>query len=876
MRIALTATLAALAFAAIAPSGFAQPNTPWTPSGTPVTQTPRSLPALPWLSDYRTFRLDAAEMRRHLDGAPLETAPHARLLAAEVPVPMPDGTVQRFLVTESPIMSSELQARIPVRTYAGRSKDDPYSTIRLSLSPEGFHGYVMSPNGDVMIDPVGLHTSVEHVSYFRRNNGQPRDFKCFGAVEALGYQQARAMLMGGREADSTGGTLKTFRLAMNTTGEYTNFFGGVANAQNRVVISVNRVTGVYERDIAIRLNLTYINCYPDPNTDPFSNNNGGAMLSQNQSDMDAKVGNANYDIGHVFSTGGGGVAGLGVVGVTGQKARGVTGSPQPFGDPFDIDYVAHEMGHQFGAHHTFAGTAGSCSGNGTASSAYEPGSGSTIMAYAGICGSQNVQNFSDPYFHTRSFDQIFALRQATSAGIVTNNGGATPIISAGPTYTIPRGTPFKLTAVGSHPQNLPLTYCWEQYNLGTTDTTRPIFRSRNPSTSPTRFLPRLEDVLSNLNPTWEPYVAVDRWLTFRVTARDNMTGGGGSAYASTTINVSGNPFRVTSPNTAVTWGAGETRTVTWDVGGGSVASHVNILLSTNGGMSYATGGAIMLKANTPNDGSEPIQVPFNTTGTARIIVEAVGNIFYDVSDTNFTITNPAPVGGSLNPNSASAGAPGLTLTVNGSGFVPGSVVRWNGANRTTTFVNANQLTATLTSADLASPGSATVTVSNPAPGGGTSAAMTFTVVGGPSIVSPSGFTILSGTLQSGSLASLSASNNQYLEIFNMAQPISVEFTSTSPVASPSSLTFSYEGHSTAQNNLQALELWDFVAGAWVLVDSRPGTTVDSTVTVTPANPARFVQAGTGTMRAKVSATPNMRDQRAWVKRMDLVSWTVAP
>jgi hypothetical protein len=454
--------------------------------------------------------------------------------------------------------------------------------------------------------------------------------------------------------------LRTYRLALACTGEYASFHGGtVPLVRAAMITSVNRVVGVYEKEVGIRMVLVPNNdtlIFLNAGTDPYSNTNGSAMLSQNQTTIDARIGSANYDIGHVFSTGGGGVASLACVCVNGMKARGVTGSPQPIGDPFDIDYVAHEMGHQFGANHTFNSITGSCGGgNRVASRAYEPGSGSTIMAYAGICGSDDLQPNSDPYFHTASYDEIIAYTNngtGNSCAVITNTGNLAPIVNvpAGG-FFIPRSTPFALTGSASDPNNDPLTYDWQQFDLGPAGTwnnpsgNAPIFRVWNPTTSPTRTFPRLQNLLNNTTPVGEILPTYGRTLTFRLVARDNKAGGGGVNYAQIQFQVDGNsgPFTVTYPNTNVTLPGYSTPTVTWNVANTNVlpvnCQFVNILLSVNGGNTFP----IVLKANTPNDGSEEVLLPDNQTTQARIKVEAVGNIFFDISNVNFSIQGIIPV-----------------------------------------------------------------------------------------------------------------------------------------------------------------------------------------------------------------------------------------
>ncbi len=340
---------------------------------------------------------------------------------------------------------------------------------------------------------------------------------------------------------------------------------------------------------------------------------------------------------------------------TGTKARGVTGSSNPVGDGFDVDYVAHEMGHQFGANHTFNGTTGNCGGgNRSSSAAYEPGSGSTIMAYAGICGAEDLQPHSDDTFHTKSFDEIVAFSTGvtgSSCAAITATGNTAPSVDAGAAYTIPEQTPFTLTGSASDAEAPgSLTYMWEELDLGAAAppnddvaAARPIFRSFVPLTVPSRTFPRLSDILANIATLGESMSTRDRTLTFRLTARDNQLGGGGVDWDTTTVTVAAaaGPFTVTQPNTAASWAGNSTQTITWAVAGTDLApvscASVAIALSTDGGNTFPT----VIAATTANDGTESITVPNLPTTQARIRVSCVGNVFFDVSNADFTITPDA-------------------------------------------------------------------------------------------------------------------------------------------------------------------------------------------------------------------------------------------
>lgn len=607
---------------------------------------------------YKVFELNNSLVKDLLNSAPLEFSKEAIYDPAIIYLPMPDGSFQKFKFWESPTMEPELQEKFPeIRTYTGQGIDDPYATLKMDFTPHGFHAMILSPNGRVFIDPYAKEETRYYISYYSKDYvKQNAEFEC----EVIYHDEYIKPSYNYYEniLTPTGPQLRTYRLANAATGEYTQYHGGtVALGLAAVTTSVNRVNGVYEREVAIRMVLVANNnliIYTNPSTDPYSNNNGSLMLSQNISNLNTVIGSANYDIGHVFSTGGGGIAYLGCV-CTSNKAGGVTGAPNPIGDPFDIDYVAHEMGHQFGANHTFNGNTGSCSGNRNASTAYEPGSGSTIMAYAGICFPQDLQPHSDAYFHTVSFDEIVAYTNSgpgNSCAQVTNTGNNAPTITipSGGFY-IPKSTPFVLKGSATDSNGDALTYCWEEFDLGPAGDPNspvgdaPIIRSFNPSSSNLRYIPQLNDLINNTSTYGVLLPTYSRNLKFRLTVRDNKAGGGGVDRLQVNFAVDGNsgPFTVTSPNTAVNWEGNSQQTVTWNVANTNLppvnCANVRILLSTDGGYNFND----TILSSTANDGSELITVPNIATTQARIKVEAVGNIFFDISNTNFIITYSAPV-----------------------------------------------------------------------------------------------------------------------------------------------------------------------------------------------------------------------------------------
>jgi hypothetical protein len=616
-------------------------------------------------------RLNKDALAHVLSQAPMEFSEAAIRTKILITIPMPDRSFSQFWIEESPIMEASLAAQFPdIKTYQGQGIDDPTATTRFDWTPNGFHAIVLSSSGTVYVDPN--KSDSDYISYYKRDFRRAGEtFHCFvDDSSPVMDQQSTSELV--PNAVINAGTLHTYRLAVAATGEYTTFQGGtVALALAAINTTMNRVNGIYQRELSVRMvliaNETNV-IYTNAMTDPYTNGNPNAMINENQSNLDMMIGDANYDIGHVFGTNSGGLAGAGVC-ATGSKGRGVTGSAAPVGDSFDVDYVAHEMGHQFGAKHTFNGTTSNCGGgNRVAGSAYEPGSGSTIMGYAGICGAENLQSNSNDYFHVKSLEEIVAFVGGNACDVETATGNIAPTVNAGANFNIPMGTPFILTATGSDANGDALTFAWEEYDLGTQsppstdDGSRPIFRSFNPTVSPARTFPKLSDILNNTSTFGESLPTTTRNMTFQVTARDNRVGGGGVRSSTMQLNVtaSSGPFTVTQPNSALVWTTGTMQTVTWNVANTTAApvscANVKISLSTDGGNTFP----IVLDASTPNDGSDTITVPNLPSISARVKVEAVGNIFFDISNTNFivnrppVITCPANVVTSTDPGACSA------------------------------------------------------------------------------------------------------------------------------------------------------------------------------------------------------------------------------
>lgn len=580
----------------------------------------------------------------------------------EITIPNAKGVLEKFQVWESSNFDPELQAKYPeIRAYEGSGLDDKSAKIHFSLSPRGIQTMLFRADKATEFIEQNPDNKEEYVLFSSKDAASKLKLVC-KTIDAVVNNKE------GKTAKTASNTkvFKTLRLALSCTGEYTAYFGGTkALALAGMNATLTRVNGVLNKDLALKLVLIANNdavIYTDASTDPYSNASAGADGAWNQevqTTLTDVIGNNNYDIGHLFgASGGGGNAGcIGCIcsnpTTNDPLAKGSAfTSPsdgRPEGDTFDIDFVIHEFGHQLGANHTFSYDSGE-----RTSVNVEPGSGSTIMGYAGVTGDYDIQNNSDDYFAYASIWQIQNTLAGKSCPVSTSLTNNPPVINAGIDYTIPISTPFILKGTGSDPEGDVVTYTWEEYDNAVTTSGAnsiayptkpdgPLFRSFAPTSSAVRYMPSFDSVLQNkLTTTWESVSSIARTLNFTLTGRDNAALG--TAQTNTdamVVNVvsTAGPFAITSHSTDdVSWQQGSSQTITWSVNNTNNlqgSSLVNIKLSTDGGLTFPT----TLAANTQNDGSEVIVLPASVPSSTncRLLIEPTENIYYALNSKAFAI-----------------------------------------------------------------------------------------------------------------------------------------------------------------------------------------------------------------------------------------------
>lgn len=635
---------------------------------------------------FSLYQIDFNLLKTKLNTAPKNSE---KIEGLKIDIPNPNGLTESFIITKTDVLPKKHQAvGADIQTFFGYNELHPNIWISLDYTNHGFHAMVTgTKDGDYFIDPYQMNDTENYLIYYKKDNINDKTFECLVQDDNLITDISEGEININKNAIETDCKLRTYRLAIACTGEYTGFHGGtIALAQSGIATTINRVNQMFRRDFGVVLNIvtgTSI-IYVDSINDPYTNGDIYSMLGDNEGIIDGVIGIPNYDIGHVFGTAGftsGGLATREGICLSPDKGAGVTTLESPIGDQYDIDFVAHEIAHQFGARHTFNSFIGACSGylQRNPVSAYEPGSASTIMGYAGLCAepsgglNTNVQDMTDAMFHSYTIYEIsksIITGNASQCGTVNSTANIKPVADAGPVfYNIPINTPFEL--VGNSTDNNTAdvhTYSWEQYDLAptgvpaftgglpqvlpgqnipiATSTDQPNFRTFLPTTNKTRYIPTLDSLVANVMwPKYEMIPSVTRTAKFRLTVRDNNTTCGCTDYDEIDINFDGTkgPFIVNYPNnTGITWNAANSQTVTWDVAGTDNApvscANVDIFLSIDGGYTYS----YPLALGVPNDGNQNITVPNIGTTTARVKVICSDNIFFDISNNNFTIV-PAPV-----------------------------------------------------------------------------------------------------------------------------------------------------------------------------------------------------------------------------------------
>ncbi|GAB3889166.1 reprolysin-like metallopeptidase [Spirosoma agri] len=653
------------------------------------------------IDKFAAYQLKTDALRAHLSKAPQEFQPATTTLRLDIP--LPNGTTEPFAMTESSVLSPQLAAQYrDIKTYAGKGLNHPTYTIRLSLTSSGFDAIVLGvETSAVYITKVSREVSnQQYVTYFARDvkkNDPAKPFGSFGKcstvtplIEAL-PEKSGAKARSGAALNNTGTVLRTFRLALSVTKEFTQTKGGgtVDGSFNAVVGYVNRLNAVYRTELSVAFTLVSGKgtVYSPGNDGGLNNGDLGSMLDKNQVILDNAIGNAGYDIGHVIGNSSGSGEGLAEGSsacVPTSKAKGASSfGDGSFAPVFDDQTFNHEVGHQFSMSHTFNSSIPVCTTR-EAKTSVEPGAGTTIMSYGFTCSDDKNtarnDNYEAPYqpflnFHTVSYQQAVNYINTLSCFTSTPLNNALPMITNFPAnVTIPKSTPFMLSATASDANaGDQLTYSWEGTDIGTVvpdastlanTALPPFFRSYAPSSTGTRLYPRLDAILNGSNKAkGDKLPSVGITTNHTLTVRDNV---GGVTFQSMTVTVDGNsgPFLETT-NLAGTYPASSLQTITWSVANTTAppvnCASVNILLSTDGGQTFPT----TLVANTPNDGSEAIRFPDIRTSQGRIKIVSSNSIFFDISNANFTISDPIMLTGapivkvnSTDPNSSEGNSTG--------------------------------------------------------------------------------------------------------------------------------------------------------------------------------------------------------------------------
>ncbi len=622
------------------------------------------------LQSYRRLALNEENLRATLQqaaGQPVNA--QARATTLNISLPLPDGSFTTVSAYPTEVLSTEIAAQHPeIQTWNVVGQDDKILNGVIDFTALGFHAMLDTPDGDtIFIDPTENDGQREYASFSKRSNTEAfwRTWECNthdSSSPTLSSTAARTA------AAKAGETLHTYDIAIAATAEYTAAKGGQTNALSAITTTVSRVNQIYQRDLSIKLTLVSgtNTIFTNTTTDGYTHGNTSKLIDENITKLGSISTLASFDVGHVFDTAGGGMAYVGVT-CSSYRAGGATGVSNT-GDTFDIDYFAHELGHQFGGSHSFNSKTGSCSGSRSSTTAFEPGSGSTIMGYAGICGTDDLQTYSDAMFHTGSIAEITAFAHdgnGASCATTSSLSNTNPVVSAGLDYTIPARTPFTLNGSATDANGNTLTYSWEQMDTGTASSVdvdtgdNALIRAHLPTTSASRTIPQMSDLVSSVHTLGETLPSTTRTLNFRLTARDgDEQTGRGTAYDDMVVKVynTGEAFAITSP-TSKTLIPSASQTVIWNVAATNQApincTAVDIAISTDNGSSFQD-----LAVDQPNTGAATVTLPSKLGASNYLRVACSDNIFFALSATNPTTASTSSSSTTLTTSTSTSGGGG--------------------------------------------------------------------------------------------------------------------------------------------------------------------------------------------------------------------------
>ena len=611
---------------------------------------------------YNSYNYNLNQDLNNLLSAPYRTEGLTSDIHFKIPVDL-NNKVEDFIIYKTEYLQEKLQQKYPnIRTFVGISTTSA-KKIYFNISKYDCRFTVLRPGLSSFI--VKKTDNNNHwISYNSKDEFSTRsDFQCDSNTQTAKNNYLRQTI------NYSDGILRKYRYAPAVTGEYSqytltrlNIPSTATDAEKKTAIlgaiteTVTRINSVYETDLAVSLMLVNNeenNIYLDASTDPYDNGTTdmSTLLFSNQAAVNSNIGNSNYDVSQVWCQGNlQGLARLSAVCDNNNKAKGAARGENVETDRFIISVASHELGHLFGAHHTFANS--TCGGSRNDQTAVETGSGTTIMSYAGICP-PDIQNWTDDRFNIVAIDEItsgFSSGVGSCAQQITLNNQK-PIIDPLQNKYIPKNTPFYLDANASDPEGEPITYIWDEVDTPTDPISTPpntnwnsgpMFRPYPASTNSRRYFPNIDTLLTNHTSwKWEVLPSVSRFLRFKLTVKDNHQGGGQLETKSIAISVrdDAGPFVVTSDQSITSWQPGDTKTITWDVAGTTnypiSCNTVDILLSLDRGYHYTE----VLASDIPNNGSYQITVPNVNSPSARYMVKGHNNYFFSLNKGEIQIGN---------------------------------------------------------------------------------------------------------------------------------------------------------------------------------------------------------------------------------------------